>query len=249
MGLAETDQNAVGWALSIPVLPNSIFALPDFSLLGNFNIWHAFTVLSPVTAIMLVFSILLTAFFDGMGTMYAISKEAGLVDKDGNPIASKRIFIIDSLGSLSGGLCSISPNTIFVESSAGIAEGAKTGLASVITGICFLLTTFLTPLITAVPMEAVAPALIFVGYLMIKEMTKLNWSAPDITIPAFLIIISIPFTYSITNGIGIGFITYVVMKIAKGKSKEIHPLLWVVSAIFLIYFLQAGVTQLLNTII
>ncbi|MDR2748426.1 MAG: NCS2 family permease [Bifidobacteriaceae bacterium] len=246
MGLSATSQNGIGWALSVPTIPQSIVSIPDFSLFGQFDIFHAWTVLSPITVVMLIFSILLTAFFDGMGTMYAISKEANLVDKDGNPIAAKEIFIVDSLGSISGGLCSIAPNTIFVESSTGIAEGAKTGLASIITGLCFLLTTFLTPLITSVPMEAVAPALIFVGFLMLKEMSKLNWTALDTAIPAFLIMVSIPFTYSITNGIGIGFISYVILKIAQKKAKDIHPLLWIVSGVFLIYFLQVAFTQLLN---
>lgn len=248
MGLSATSENGIGWALSIPTIPQSIVSIPDLSLFGQFNIFHAWTVLSPITITMLIFSILLTAFFDGMGSMYAISKEANLVDKDGNPIASKRIFIVDSLGSISGGVCSISPNTIFIESSTGIAEGAKTGLSAVVTGLCFLLTTFLTPLITSVPMEAVAPALVFVGFLMIKEMSKLNWTSLDTAIPAFLIIISIPFTYSITNGIGMGFISYVILKLVEKKGKTVHPLLWIVSAVFLIYFLQVPFIQLLTAI-
>jgi len=130
----------------------------------------------------------------------------------------------------------VSSHTSYIESAAGVGEGARTGLASVVTGICFLLATFLTPLVGVIPYEAATPALVVVGFLMMTQVKNLNWDRYDIAIPAFLTIVLMPFTYSITAGIGAGFISWVVIKVAQGRARSIHLLLWIVTVLFVAYF-------------
>ncbi len=132
----------------------------------------------------------------------------------------------------------MSSNTAYIESAAGVGEGARTGLASVITGIAFLLTTFLTPLVSTVPFEAATPVLILVGFLMMTQITGINWKDLELAIPAFLVIVLMPFTYSITTGLGAGFVTFVLIKLLLGKAKQVHPLMWVAGAMFVLYFIR-----------
>jgi adenine/guanine/hypoxanthine permease len=162
--------------------------------------------------ILFVFTLLLTDFFDTMGTMVAVGAEGDLLDQDGNPLNAQRILVVDSVGTLAGGAAAVSTNTSYIESSAGVGDGARTGLASVVTGICFLLATFLSPLVAMVPNEAAAPALVLVGFLMMTQITRIGWDDAEIAIPAFLTIALMPFTYSISVGIGAGFVSYVVLK-------------------------------------
>ncbi|MGO1746363.1 MAG: solute carrier family 23 protein, partial [Microbacterium gubbeenense] len=190
-----------------------------------------------ITIVLLVFSLMLADFFDTMGTMVAIGGEAKLLDAEGNPPRSKWILLVDSLGAIAGGAGSVSSNTAFVESSAGVGEGARTGLASVVTGIAFLLSTLFAPLVALVPYEAAAPALVLVGFLMMTQIAGVDWKNVDIGIPAFLTIAIMPFTYSISDGIGAGFIAFVIVKLARGKVREIHWLMWLVSLLFVVYFL------------
>jgi len=210
--------------------------VPDFGLLGQFSLLGSFESIAAVTVVLLVFSLLLADFFDTMGTMVAVGAEAKLLDEDGTPPKTKQILIIDSLAAAAGGAGSVSSNTAYVESTAGVGEGARTGLAAVVTGIAFLLATFLSPLVALVPYEAAAPALVFVGFLMMAQVAGIEWSKLEIAIPAFLTIIIMPFTYSIAHGIGAGFLAYVVVKLALGKAREIHPLMWIASALFVVYF-------------
>lgn len=223
-----------------------VFAVPDFSLIGEFNLLGSFQNIGVVTIILLVFSLMLADFFDTMGTMVAVGGEAKLLDEEGNPPKSRSILLVDSLGAIAGGMGSVSSNTAFVESTAGVGEGARTGLASITTGVCFLLSTFLAPLVALVPYEAAAPALVLVGFLMMTQISGIDWKNADIGIPAFLTIAVMPFTYSIADGIGMGFIAYVVVKLARGKIREIHWLMWLVAALFVVYFLVGPIQEWLG---
>ncbi len=189
-----------------------------------------------MSAILLVFTLLLADFFDTMGTMVAIGAEAGLLDKEGNPPNSQKILIVDSLAAVAGGASGVSSNTAYIESAAGVGEGARTGLASVVTGLLFLVATFLAPLVAVVPYEAATPALVVVGFLMMQQVKNIDWDDLEIAIPAFLTIVLMPFTYSITAGIGAGFVVYVLIKVVRGKFSVIHPLMWGIASLFVVYF-------------
>ena len=240
---SKTDEtgavvNPGGWALDIPRWPEGgIVATPDFSLVGQFSLFGSIEAIGVVAVLLLVFSILLADFFDTMGTMVAVGSEAKLLDKDGAPVGTQKILVVDSIAAAAGGAGAVSSNTSYVESTAGVGDGARTGLASVVTGIAFLLATFLSPLVAMVPFEAATPALVVVGFLMVAQISGIDWKNWELAIPAFLTIILMPFTYSITAGIGAGIITFVVIKLAVGKVREIHAFMWVASAMFVAYFL------------
>ncbi len=238
--------NSRGWNLNIPQLPDQIAKLPNFSLLGQFDIFGGFVTAGALTAILLVFTLLITDFFDTMGTMTAIGAEAGLNDAEGNPTNADKILLVDSLAAVAGGVGAVSSNTSYIESASGVGEGARTGLASIVTGIAFLLSTFLSPIVAIVPYEAATPALLLVGFLMMTQIKDIDWGDITIALPAFLTIILMPFTYSIAVGIGAGFITYTVLKVATGRAKQLHPLMWGVSVAFLIYFAQEPIKLLLG---
>ena len=242
--------NPTGWALNVPQLGS--FGWPDLGLFGRIDMVGAFfpdgTFSLPhfVTLAVLVFSLLLADFFDTMGTVVAVGSEAGLLDKDGMPPRTTSILMVDSLAAVAGGVGSVSSNTCYVESTAGVGEGALTGLASVITGAAFLLAIFLSPVINMVPSEAASPVLVFVGFLMISQVTDIDWTDVSLGIPAFLTMVLMPFTYSITTGIGIGFLAHVFIKLIRGHGKRVHPLMYVVAVLFIIYFLQGPLLALLG---
>ena len=242
---SQTDPS--GWSLMVPVLPSTVFSLPDLSLIGKVDIFGAFVHLGFISAILLTFTILLSVFFDAMGTMTGLASEAGLLDEKGNMKNASRVLLVDAAGSIAGGFGSVSANEIFVESGAGIAEGARTGLAAIFTGCLLLLSAFFAPLVAVVPFEAVAPALVVVGYMMASQVRNIDWSDIGIAIPAFLTFILMPFTYSIANGLGAGFIAYVIIRIAQGRAKEVHVLMWGVAVAFLIYFCMGPIQLLLGT--
>ena len=227
--------NPQGWALSVPALPDSVVGLPDLSLVGAVSL-GAFARLDIVTVVLLVFTLVLANFFDAMGTMTGLGKQAGFVGKDGQLPNVGRALIVEGAGAVAGGAASASSNTVFVESASGIAEGARTGLANVVTGVLFLLAMFFTPLYSVVPIEAAAPALVVVGALIVRQITEIDFTEFRIALPAFLTIVVMPFTYSIANGIGAGFISWVLLAAATGKARTVHPLLWVVAAAFVAYF-------------
>jgi AGZA family xanthine/uracil permease-like MFS transporter len=228
--------NPTGWGLNVPKIPSKLMDIPDFGLLGQFSVLGSFAKIGAVSVVLLVFTLLLADFFDTMGTMVAIGAEAGLLDKDGNPVNAQKILVVDSLAAVAGGAGSVSSNTAYIESAAGVGEGARTGLASVVTGLLFLLATFLSPLVSVVPYEAATPALVVVGFLMMQQVRGIAWDDLEIAIPAFLTIVLMPFTYSITAGIGAGFVVYVLLKIVLGKAKAVHPLMWAIAAMFVLYF-------------
>ena len=244
LGPASAD-NPGGWSLNIPAFDGAV-AAPDFSILGQFSILGAAQHLGPITLVLLVFSLMLADFFDTMGTMVAIGAEGDLLDKDGNPPKTKQILIVDSVSAIAGGAGGVSSNTAYIESAAGVGDGARTGFANIVTGVCFLLATFLSPLVAMVPYEAATPALVVVGFLMMMQVSGISWTDYEIAIPAFLTIVLMPFAYSITVGIGAGFVSYVVIKLAKGKAKEVHPLMWVAGALFVIYFALEPIKQLIG---
>ncbi|MFJ9391238.1 NCS2 family permease [Nocardioides sp. NPDC101246] len=229
-------ENPTGWALNVPAFPDKIVDWPSFTTLGEFNLLGSFENVGIVTAVLLVFTLMLADFFDTMGTMTAIGSEAGLLRADGTPPRTRSILVVDSLAAAAGGAGGVSSNTSYVESASGVGEGARTGLAAVVTGVLFLLTTFLAPLVEIIPSEAAVPALVLVGFLMMQQVKDINWADPDIAIPAFLTIALMPFTYSISVGIGAGFLAYVLIKIVRGKAKSVHPLMWLVAVMFAVYF-------------
>jgi adenine/guanine/hypoxanthine permease len=238
--------NPNGWSLNVPALPDKVVDVPDFGLLGSFSLFGSFERVGVVTAVLFVFTLMLADFFDTMGTMTAIGAEAGLLDEQGVPPHPQRILVVDSVAAAAGGAAGISSNTSFIESASGVGEGARTGLASIVTGVLFLLATILSPLVAIIPNEAAVPALVLVGFLMMQQVKNIEWDDVEIAIPAFLTIVLMPFTYSISVGIGAGFVAYTLIKIIRGKAAVVHPLLWVVSALFVVYFAIDPVKQLLG---
>jgi AGZA family xanthine/uracil permease-like MFS transporter len=239
--IAPDKVNPKGWGLNVPSVPSDIIATPDFGLLGHFSLFGSFSRISAVAAILIVFTLLLSDFFDTVGTVTAIGHESGLIDSQGNIPNNDRILLVDSLAAVAGGAGSISSNTSYIESASGVGEGARTGLASVVTGVLFLLTTFLAPLVAVIPYEAATPALVIVGFLMMTQIKGIDWADYGIAIPAFLTIILMPFTYNISVGIGAGFVSHVVIRIVQGRRKEVHPLLILVSVLFMVYFLSSPI--------
>jgi AGZA family xanthine/uracil permease-like MFS transporter len=227
--------NPLGWDLGYPALPQQVFGLPDLSLVGHVS-FGAWTRLPAITVLLLVFTLVLADFFDAMGTMTGLGKEANLLRDDGQLPKVGRALFVEGLAGAAGGFGSASSNTVFVESASGIAEGARTGLANIVTGVLFLLAMFLTPLYQVVPVEAAAPALVIVGALMIRQASGIDFTDFRIALPAFLTIVVMPFTYSIANGIGAGFISYVLLAVATGGGRKVHPLMWVVAVAFVAYF-------------
>ncbi len=243
---SQGDPTSKGWNLNVPSWPDDLVQMPDFSLLGEFSLLGGLDRVGFVTVALLVFSLMLADFFDTMGTMTAIGAEAELNDEDGAPEGAQRILIVDSVAAAAGGAAGISSNTSYIESASGVGDGARTGLASIVTGVLFLLSTFFAPLVQHIPNEAAVPALVLVGFLMMSQVTEIGWDDPEIAIPAFLTIVLMPFTYSITAGIGAGFIAYVVLKSVMAKASEVHALLWVVAALFVVYFAINPLTRWLT---
>ncbi|KOV87515.1 MFS transporter [Streptomyces sp. NRRL WC-3618] len=235
------------WGLTTPAWPDKIAATPDFGLIGHFSLFGAFGETTVITVVLLIFTLILSDFFDTMGTVVGITAEAGLLDEEGKVPNLGRVLLIDGAAAVAGGASSSSSATSFIESAAGVGEGARTGFANLITGGLFACALFLTPILTIVPMQAAAPALVAVGFLMMTQVKQIDWDKYEIAIPAFLTIAVMPFTYSITNGIGAGFVAYVLIKSVLGKAKEVHWLLWGTTALFLIYFAIDPIEQLLGT--
>jgi adenine/guanine/hypoxanthine permease len=230
----------------VTTIPTTFSVVPSFTTLGQFNLMEVFNVLPLVTAITVIYTIMLTDFFDTMGTVTGVAAEAGLAREDGSVPDVGRVLIVDSLAAVSGGAAGVSSNTTYIESAAGVAEGGKTGLASVVTGVLFLLAIFLSPIAGIIPAVATAPALILVGYLMFTQVKDIDVSDVEDGIPALLTMILMPLTYDITVGIGAGFISWVIIKVARGKASQVHPLMWVVSILFLVFFLQGWYLSIIN---
>ncbi|GAA2061813.1 NCS2 family permease [Streptomyces albiaxialis] len=235
------------WGLAVPKVPDSVVSTPDFGLVGDVSLFGGFHEVGWLTGCLFVFTVLLSGFFDAMGTIIGVGEESGLADKDGQLPRMGRILFMDGVGVAAGGVGSCSANTCFVESTAGVGEGARTGLANLMTGGLFLLALIFTPLATVVPSQAATPALIVVGFLIMSSNVRdIDWGDPTVAIPAFLTLISMPFTYSITNGIGIGVIAFIVLRAATGRIREVPWLLNVVGLCFLVYFFLDPIEQVLG---
>ena len=257
----DGDVNAKGWNLNVPALPgwDNIANVPGWQ--DAKDLWHlaifdnvgglgatlaSYDAAAFIAIALLIFTLLLADFFDTMGTMTAIGAEAGLLDEQGVPPKAEAILIVDSLAAAAGGAASVSSNTSYIESASGVGEGARTGLASVVTGLMFLLATVFTPLVGVIPNEAATPALVLVGFLMMTQVRNIDWDDVEIALPAFLTIVLMPFTYNITVGIGAGFIVHVLVKVVRGKVREVHGLMWLVAVMFVVYFAIDPLRQLLG---
>ena len=228
--------NPTGWGLNVPAIPSTWISTPDLGLLGQFNLFGSFQAIGVVAALLAIFALLLSDFFDTMGTAFGLATEADLLDDKGEIPHFQSILVVDSVAAAAGGAASASSNTAYIESAAGIGDGARTGIASLVTGALFLVAMLISPIVTVIPYEAAAPALVVVGFLMMSQIRHIDFTDLSIGIPAFLTIVLMPFTYSLVNGIGAGFVSYCIIKIATGKAREVNWLMWIVSGAFLVYF-------------
>ncbi|MEE1773777.1 NCS2 family permease [Streptomyces sp. JV185] len=234
---AVADLPAGAWGLTVPQWPGNPVATPDFGLVGQASLFGGFSKVGVLTGILFVFTVLLSCFFDAMGTILGVGDEAKLTDPEGNFPGINKVLFVDGIAVAAGGASSSSATTCFVESTAGVGEGARTGFASIVTGLLFTVALFLTPLATMVPSQAATPALLAVGFLIISGSVRdIDWSDYTLAIPAFLAMVMMPFTYSITNGIGIGFIAFSVLRVAAGRWREVPVPMYVVSAVFVFYY-------------
>jgi AGZA family xanthine/uracil permease-like MFS transporter len=237
-----------GFLPTAAVLPTTLdgyffnFSLDNFSTLfqplgAMFSIWTKEGTPTWILIVaMVIFSLMLSDFFDTMGTVVAVGEQAGLVDDNGRLPGIDRVLFVDSLGAVFGGVFATSSNTTYIESAAGVSEGGRTGLTAVVVGVLFLLSILIAPLTGIVPAQATAPALVVVGALMFLIARELDWGDIDEMFPVLVTMIVMPLTFTITNGIAAGFISYVFLKVIRGRAGEIHPLLWIVTIGFVIFF-------------
>ncbi|MDQ0991525.1 NCS2 family permease [Streptomyces sp. V3I7] len=238
-GIVNAVAHVPSWGLTVPEWPGNPVSTPDFGLLGQVSLFGGFGKVGVLTGVLFVFTVLLSSFFDAMGTIMGVSDEAKLTDAEGQMPGINKVLFVDGIAVAAGGAGSASANTCFVESTAGVGEGARTGFANVVTGALFALALFLTPVATMVPAQAATPALVAVGFLIMAGSVKeIDWSDFTIAAPAFVTMVMMPFTYSITNGIGMGFITFVVLRLAVGRGREIPVAMYVVAAVFTFYYLM-----------
>jgi AGZA family xanthine/uracil permease-like MFS transporter len=223
-----------------------LIATPSFDTLGKFDLGQVFSQLPLITALLTIFAIMLTDFFDTMGTVTGVAAEAGLAKEDGTVPGVGRVLLVDSLAAVVGGAAGVSSNTTYIESAAGVADGGRTGFTSVVTGVLFLLAVFLSPIAGIVPGVATAPALVLVGFLMFTIVKDIPVADIEEGFPALLTMILMPLTYDITVGIGAGFIVWVLIKVVRGKMDQIHWLMWLVTAAFAVFFAQDWINLLIK---
>jgi adenine/guanine/hypoxanthine permease len=244
--------SVAGWggASSVPTLHGSPFAAPNFGLFGHVNVFGAFSSgkngMGFISASVAVFTLVLAGFFDAMATIIGVGTEAGLADARGRmPGLSKALFIDGASGAV-GGLAGASGQTVFVESATGVGDGARTGLASTVTGALFALMLFFSPLAGIVPVEVASAALVVIGSMMMSQARHVDWSDREVAVPAFLTCVLMPFTYSITAGVAAGVVSYTAVKAGQGKWREPGPLMWILTAVFVVYFALAPVKSWLG---
>jgi AGZA family xanthine/uracil permease-like MFS transporter len=211
----------------------------DFSL-------DSFGRIGVLAAVMLVFTLVFANFFDAMGTFTGLAREVNVADERGTFPRLRSALIVEGVGAIVGGATSSSSNTVFIESGAGIQEGARTGFANLVTGALFFAAMFVTPLASIVPTEVAAAALVIVGAMMLSHIRDIDISEFSVALPVVLTVSVMPFSYSIANGIGVGFIAWVVLRSAAGKAREVSPLLWVVAAGFVLYFARSWIESLIG---
>ncbi len=212
-----------------------VFAAPDFSLLGKLDLWGSLQ----WSVLPVIFAFVFTDLFDSLSTLVGVSEAGNLLDENGDPRNIKKALITDAVATTIAGIAGSSPGTAYIESAVGIEEGGRTGLTAVTAAILFLPFLFLAPLLSMVPSIATAPALVLVGAFMLRPITKINWQMTDEAIPAFIAMVVIPFTYSITQGIIWGFLSWTIIKIAAGKRKEVSLTLLVID-VFCVLALVLG---------
>lgn len=227
-------------------VPATILSTPNFSTLFAADPTEVFTKLGPITAVLVIFAVMLSDFFDTMGTVTAISEEAEIMTPDGQVPNLSRVLLVDSVAAAAGGLAGTSSNTSYIESAAGVAEGGRTGFTSVVTGVLFLLGIFAAPLVTLVPFQASGPVLILVGFLMFTQVRDIDIRDVEEGLPALLTLILMPLTYDITVGIGAGFVSWVFIKVVRGKAAQVHPLMWVAAIAFLVFFARSWIETLIG---
>ncbi|CAL4860696.1 NCS2 family permease [Microbacterium sp. MM2322] len=233
-------------ALGLKVSRLEIVAFPNFELVGKIDFGFDWAKIGIVSVVMIVFTLVFSNFFDAMGTMTGLAKESGLANDKGDFPRIKSALIVEGVGAIAGGATSSSSATVFVESGSGIGEGARTGLANVVTGVLFLLAMFFTPLTSIVPGYVAAAALVLVGALMLAQIKNIDLTDFNVLLPVFLTATVMPLTYSIANGIGAGFISWVVVNVFARKAKQVHWLLWIVAAGFVIYFARGPIEALIG---
>ena len=236
--IAIAVATAFAMLLGVAQTPSEIVSLPDFSLVGEFS-FDFIAKLGALGAVLAVFSLMLSDFFDTIGTAVGLGAEGKFLDEKGRLPRMNRVLLVDSLAAVAGGAASASSATTYIESASGIAEGARTGLASVVTGLMFLAAMFIGPLAHVVPAEATASALVVVGFLMTGMLREIDWKDVPESAPAFLCAIVMPATYSISNGIGAGVITHVILMTFAGRARKVHPLVWAVAVAFAAFFALA----------
>jgi adenine/guanine/hypoxanthine permease len=234
--------------LNVQQIPDTFSVTPNFETLGLGleDLGGIFTIEAGLLAALLaIFTIMLSDFFDTMGTVTGVAAEAGLANEDGSVPGVGRVLLVDGIAAAVGGAAGVSSNTTYIESAAGVADGGRTGLTSVVTGVLFLLAIFLAPVVQIIPLQAAAPALVLVGYLMFTQIGEIDARDVSTGLPALLIMILMPLTFTITIGIGAGIVVWVVLKLVQQRWGDIHWLMWIVFAAFVLYFAQSW----LNTIL
>ncbi len=232
-----------GIPLGVTQMPSGIVSALDFSSFGapfmadSTGTVAVVKVLTTPILLVFAFSLMMSDFFDTMGTAMAVAKQGEFLNEDGTVENIREILIADSAAAAVGGLVGASSITTFVESASGAADGGRTGLTSVFTGVLFILAAFFAPVISVVSSAATCGALVIVGFLMMTDVVDIDWTDLLEGFPAFMVIAGIPLTYSISNGIGMGFIAYVIVALVTGRAKKIKPLMWVATAAFVVYFL------------
>ncbi len=241
---------AWGGSTSVPVLHGSPVAAPNFGLFGHISVFGAFSSgksgMGFISASVAVFTLVLAGFFDAMATIIGVGTEAGLADEQGRMPGLTKALLVDGAGGIMGGLAGASGNTVFVESATGVGEGARTGLASVVTGGVFALMLFFSPLAQVVPGQVAAAALVVVGSMMMAQARHIPWADREIAIPAFLMCAVMPMTYSITAGVGAGVVSYVAIKAGTGKWREPGGLMWGLTLVFFLYFFIGPIQRILG---
>jgi adenine/guanine/hypoxanthine permease len=234
--------------LGVQKLPSTFTVTPNFDTLGLGleDLGGVFTIEAGLLAALLaIFTIMLSDFFDTMGTVTGVASEAGLTNEDGSVPGVGRVLLVDGLAAAVGGAAGVSSNTTYIESAAGVADGGRTGMTSVVTGLLFLLAIVLAPVVQIIPLQAAAPALVLVGYLMFTQIGQIDARDPSTGLPALLIMILMPLTFTITIGIGAGIITWVILKIVTQRWGDVHWLMWIVFIAFVLYFAQSWINSVI----
>lgn len=225
--------------------PTSWVPYLDFSMFGQCFTSFGELLTAPIASLIAtMITLVMVDMFDTIGTLIGAADKAGYLDENGDLPKIEKAMLADAIATSTGAVFGTSTVTTYVESTAGISAGGRTGLTSLVTGICFALGLFLSPIVGLVPSAATAPILIIVGVMMCSSLKDIDWADLEMAIPAFLTVVGMPFYYSITDGLAMGFISYVVVKLAKGKTKEIHPLMYVIVALFVLKYVLSALTAM-----